>query len=110
MDMYLFWTNNKSLTHGTQLQSTPWTLDHSAVTTFFEIKRSYNTSSTYNHQPEHALHENCGIEKQGCSHPRPSLALSLPPPGRLIVYMKMGQNLSLPNFKNFFNHMEFDPN
>jgi hypothetical protein len=28
----------------------------------------------------------------------------------LIVYMTMGQNLSLPNFKNFFNHMEFDPN
>jgi hypothetical protein len=28
----------------------------------------------------------------------------------LIVYMIMGQNLSLPNFKNFFNHMEFDPN
>jgi hypothetical protein len=22
----------------------------------------------------------------------------------------LGQNSSLPNFKNFFNHMEFDPN
>jgi hypothetical protein len=39
-------------------------MDHSAVTTFFDIKRAYNTSSTYNHQPKHALHGNCGIEKQ----------------------------------------------
>ncbi len=31
-------------------------------------------------------------------------------PDRLIVYMTMGQNSSLPNFKNFFNHMEFNPN
>jgi hypothetical protein len=27
-------------------------MNHSAVTTFFNIKRAYNTSSTYNHQPE----------------------------------------------------------
>jgi hypothetical protein len=30
-------------------------------------------------------------------------------PDRLIVYMTMVQNSSPPNFKNFFNHMEFDP-
>jgi hypothetical protein len=31
-------------------------------------------------------------------------------PDQLIVYMTMGQNSSPPNFKNFINHMEFDPN
>jgi hypothetical protein len=31
-------------------------------------------------------------------------------PTQLIVYMTMRQNLSQPKFKNFFNHMEFDPN
>jgi hypothetical protein len=35
---------------------------------------------------------------------------SVATPARLIVYMTMGQNLSLPNFKNFFNHMECNPN
>jgi hypothetical protein len=35
---------------------------------------------------------------------------SVATPSQLIVYMTMAQNLSLPNFKNFFNHMEFDPN
>ncbi len=40
-------------------------MDHSAVTTFLEIKRAYNTSSTYkNHQPKHSFHGNCGIEKK----------------------------------------------
>jgi hypothetical protein len=50
--------------HGTQLQSIP--LHHGSFCshTFFDIKRAYNTSSTYNHQPKHALHGNCGIEKQ----------------------------------------------
>jgi hypothetical protein len=31
-------------------------------------------------------------------------------PTWLIVYMTKVQNLSPPNFKNFFNHMESDPN
>jgi hypothetical protein len=31
-------------------------------------------------------------------------------PNRLIVFLTMVQNSSPPNFKNFFNHMEFDPN
>jgi hypothetical protein len=35
---------------------------------------------------------------------------SVATPAHLIVYMAIGQNLSLPNFKNFFNHTEFDPN
>jgi hypothetical protein len=39
-------------------------MDHSTVTTFFEIKRAYNTSSTYNHQSKHGFHGNCGIEKR----------------------------------------------
>jgi hypothetical protein len=35
---------------------------------------------------------------------------SVATPDWLVIYMTMGQNLSPPNFKNFFNHMEFDPN
>jgi hypothetical protein len=49
-DKYLFKTSHKSLTHGTQFPSTHnQTMDHSTVTTFFKIKRAYNTSSPYNH-------------------------------------------------------------
>ncbi len=88
-------------------------MDHSAVTTFFEIKRASNTSSTYNHWSKHTFHGNCGIAKQGKHHhrllPGPSLALLLPLPS-WFVYMTMGQNSFPPNFKNFFNHMEFNPN
>jgi hypothetical protein len=34
---------------------------------------------------------------------------SVATPDQLIVYMTMVQNSSPPNFKNFFNHMEFNP-
>jgi hypothetical protein len=66
------------------------TLDHSAVTTLFKIKRSYDTSSAYNYWLEYTLHGNCSIEKQGKHHcrslPRPSLALLLPPTGWLFTW------------------------
>jgi hypothetical protein len=35
---------------------------------------------------------------------------SVATPGQLIVYMTMEQNLFALNLKNFFNHIEFDPN
>ncbi len=67
-----------------------WTMDHSAVATFFKIKRAYNTSSTYNHRSEHALHGNCGMKKQGKHHrcllSWPSLALLLPHPSWLFPW------------------------
>ncbi len=68
--------------HSIAVNTIGWTMDHSTVATFFEIKRAYYTSSIYNHWSKHAFHGNCGIEKQGKHHhhlhPQPSLALPLP--------------------------------
>ncbi len=70
--------------HSIAVNTIGWTMDHSTVATFFEIKRAYYTSSIYNHWSKHAFHGNCGIEKQGKHHhhlhPQPSLALPLPHP------------------------------
>jgi hypothetical protein len=84
-------------------------MDHSAVTTFFKIKRAYNTSSPYIDLNTHFMEIMALKNKESIT-----IACTLNQvwlccyPAQLIVYMTIIQNLSPPNFKNFVNHMEFN--
>jgi hypothetical protein len=114
MDTYLFKTHNKSLTHGTQLQSTPlagpWIipqLPHSLKSKEPTTLQAFTIIDLNMHFMEIVALKNKESITITCTLNQVWLCLY---PNRLIVFLTMVQNSSPPNFKNFFNHMEFDPN
>jgi hypothetical protein len=113
MDTYQFWTNNKLLTHGTQLQLIP--LDHRSFHSHHNLQ---NQKSLQHFKYLQSSTSTCTSWKLWYWKTRnASLSLTLltkfgsvATPAQLIACITMGHNLSQLNFKNFFNHMEFDPN
>jgi hypothetical protein len=113
MDTYLFQISNKLLIHGIWLQLIP-----SDPGSFRSCHSLWHQKSLQHFKCSQYLSWICTSWKLYHWKTRkasPSLAPltkfgSVATPDQLVVYMTMGKNSSLPNFKNFFNHMEFNPN